>query len=136
MSNEVAQIGTWEIDLVNNIGYWSKITREIHEVDYERQPDLEESLLFYKEGENRNKIIQAVKQIMTDGTPFNFDLQIITGRGNEKWVNAIGHAEKENGKCIRIFGTFQDISKQKQIEEELTTQTLFISASLILSQSI
>ncbi|MBK9498243.1 MAG: response regulator [Leptospiraceae bacterium] len=125
ISNEVAQIGTWEIDLVNDIGYWSKITREIHEVDYERQPDLEESLLFYKEGESRNKIIQAVKQIMTDGTPFNLDLQIITGRGNEKWVNAIGHAEKENGKCIRIFGTFQDISKQKQIEEELANANSF-----------
>ncbi|HRG49060.1 MAG TPA: ATP-binding protein, partial [Leptospiraceae bacterium] len=125
ISNEVAQIGTWEIDLVNDIGYWSKITREIHEVDYERQPDLEESLLFYKEGESRNKIIQAVQQIKTDGTPFNLDLQIITGKGNEKWVNAIGHAKKENGKCIRIFGTFQDISKQKQIEEELEKTNAF-----------
>ena len=103
ISNRAAQIGTWEIDLVNDIGYWSKVTREIHEVDYERQPDLEESLLFYKERENRNQVIQAVRNLIDYGTPFNLDLQIITGRGNEKWVNAIGHAEKENGKCIRVY---------------------------------
>lgn len=125
ISNRAAQIGTWEIDLVNDIGYWSKVTREIHEVDYERQPDLEESLLFYKEGENRNQVIQAVRNLIDYGTPFNLDLQIITGRGNEKWVNAIGHAEKENGKCIRVYGTFQDISKQKQIEEELEKTNAF-----------
>lgn len=125
ISNEVAHIGTWEIDLVNDIGYWSKVTREIHEVDYERQPDLEESLLFYKEGEHRNNIVKAVRELMENGTPFNLDLQIITGRGNEKWVNAIGHAEKENGKCIRVYGTFQDISKQKKIEEELEKTNAF-----------
>lgn len=125
ISNKAAKIGTWEIDLVNDIGYWSKITRDIHEVDYERQPDLEESLLFYKEGENRDKIILAIKNLIEEGTPFNLDLQMITGNGNEKWVNAIGHAEKENGKCIRVFGTFQDISKQKQTEEELEKANLF-----------
>lgn len=32
---------------------------------------------------------------------------------------------KENGKCIRVFGTFQDISKQKQTEEELEKANLF-----------
>ncbi len=125
ISNQIARIGIWEIDLVLKKGYWSSVTREIHEVDYERQPDFQESLLFYKEGENRNKIVSAIQKIIQDGIPFDLELILVTPNGKEKWVRAIGHVEMENGKCKRVFGTFQDIDHQKQIEKELAKNNTF-----------
>ena len=47
ISNESSTHRNMEIDLVNDIGYWSKVIREIQS-GLERQPDLEESLLFIK----------------------------------------------------------------------------------------
>ena len=35
---------------------------------------------------------------------------------NEKWVRAIGESEFVNGKCVRIYGSFQDIDIRKRAE--------------------
>lgn len=50
------------------------------------------------------------------GTPFDIEAEIIAGTGNEKWVRVKGESEMKNGKCERIFGTFQDINKYKIAE--------------------
>jgi len=41
-------------------------------------------------------------------------LQILTHKGNLKWIRTIGEAEMINGKCIRVFGSFQDIDEKKK----------------------
>lgn len=49
------------------------------------------------------------------GDPFDFEMPIITALGNEKWIRAIGQAEFANdGTCLRLFGSFQDISDHKE----------------------
>ena len=48
------------------------------------------------------------------------ELKIISAKGNIKDVRAIGYVEKdENNLSEYIYGTFQDITKQKKIEKEL-----------------
>jgi light-regulated signal transduction histidine kinase (bacteriophytochrome) len=43
--------------------------------------------------------------------------------GNEKWARVMGQADFLNGKCVRIYGSFQDITDRKmsefQIEEQI-----------------
>jgi PAS domain S-box-containing protein len=50
---------------------------------------------------------------MMHGTSYDIEVLLITARGNEKWVRIIGQAEFINGKCIRVFGSCQDINAQK-----------------------
>lgn len=113
---DVARIGGWEVDLVNNSIYWSKVTKEIHEVPYEYVPDLEKGINFYKEGHDREMITALVSEAIANGTPWDTELRIITAKGNEKWVHAKGEAELVNGKCVRLLGTFQDIDTRKRME--------------------
>ncbi|MEO6550219.1 MAG: PAS domain-containing sensor histidine kinase [Ferruginibacter sp.] len=47
------------------------------------------------------------------------ELEIVTAKGNNKWVRMIGHAEFKRNICIKRFGVIQDITKSKKIEEEL-----------------
>src|SRR5690606_29288499 len=52
-------------------------------------------------------------QCKKDGTPWDEELRIITEKGNLKWIRTIGKAQFVNGKCIKIYGSFQDIHEQK-----------------------
>ncbi|WP_215226410.1 PAS domain-containing hybrid sensor histidine kinase/response regulator [Echinicola shivajiensis] len=118
-TNEMARVGGWECDFEKNKIHWSKVTREIHEVDEDFQPDIDDAIDFYKEGESRNKIIKAVELAASEGKPYDLELQLITAKGKEKWVRAIGHPEFKNGICVRLFGTFQDINEKKHSEIEI-----------------
>ncbi|NNF18297.1 MAG: PAS domain S-box protein, partial [Flavobacteriaceae bacterium] len=118
MSQQVANVGGWEVDLINNRIHWSKITKDIHEVPEDFEPDLETGINFYKEGKDREKIIKLVNRGIEKGKSWDVELRIITAKGNEKWVRAKGQPELIKGKCVRIYGTFQDIDAQKRATEE------------------
>ena len=118
-TNEVARIGTWEVDLSNQKVTWSRVTKEIHEVEQDFIPDLTTGINFYKKGESRDKITKLVSDSMKNGSTYDTELQIITAKGKEVWVRVIGKAELIKGKCVRIFGVFQDINEVKIYQEKL-----------------
>ena len=119
-TNDVARIGTWEVDLVRNLPVWSKVTREIHE-DY--QPEFATAVSFYKEGENRETIARLFNRGVQEGIGFDQELEIITGKGNPKWIRTIGIPLMKDGVCERIYGMFQDISEQKRAEAQIVKRT-------------
>jgi len=121
-AKQIARIGSWKVDLVNNNVSWSDATKEIHEVPQEFVPNLEKGIDFYKKGVHRDRIVEAVSECMETGNPFDLELIIVTAKGNEKWVRAIGEAETSNGKTIGFRGVFQDIDEMKR--ERLRNQTI------------
>lgn len=125
-SCEMARVGGWEIDLNTEALYWSKVTCEIHEVPHTFQPYLPDGINFYKEGISREIITKVVQDCITFEKPFDVELQIITAKGNEIWVRAIGKADFKNPDKKRIYGVFQDINQIKKIaiEHNRTTKLL------------
>lgn len=118
-SNRLARIGSWEINLNKGTVYWSDITKEIREVEANFIPTLELGISKFKEGEHRNKIQQNVQNCIENGTPWDEELLIETFKGNWKWVRSIGEGEFLNGKCIRVYGSFQDINDKKLFQQKL-----------------
>lgn len=110
---QIAQVGGWGIDLKINKVYWTAVTRQIHEVEEPYEPTIETGIFYYKEGISRNTITTVVNDALKNGTPFDVELQIITAKGNERWVRTRGRVEFFNETPIRIVGTFQDINKEK-----------------------
>ncbi len=119
---EVAKIGSWELDLITNHLYWSKQTKVIHEVPEDFKPDLENAIQFYKQGESRQAIEKVVKEAIEQGKDWNIEIELITAKGNPIWVSTVGKAEFKEGACVRIIGTFQDITKSVLLREELKKQ--------------
>jgi PAS domain S-box-containing protein len=115
-TSQIARIGTWEIDLIKNNVFWSKVLHEIHEVPEDYEPTLESAIEFFKEGISRNAIEKAINDSKEQGTPFDLELELITAKGKAIWTRAIGQAKFIGGKCTRIFGVFQDINKIKSAE--------------------
>ncbi|TWX52570.1 response regulator [Colwellia hornerae] len=114
-----ARIGVWEVDLVNNSLYWSNMTKKIHEVPNDYQPELSKAINFYKEGESRETIQVLVKKSIEDGSPYERDLQLTTAKGNEVWVSARGRSEFVNGQCVRLYGSFQDITNKMMAQQKI-----------------
>ena len=115
-TNRLARVGAWELFADTKKIHWSTITKEIHEVPDDYVPDLQTGIDFYKEGENRDTVIRAVTEALEKGTSWDLELQIITAKGNERWVRAQGTADMEAGVCKKLYGAFQDIDEQKRIK--------------------
>ena len=118
-ANRISSIGNYEIDLANERVYWSDIMREIMEVDPEFVPDLSTTNTFYREGQSNVLINQKVRDLIEKGKPYDEELQIVTQKGNIKWVRTIGEADFLEGKCLRIYGSFQDIDEKKKSQREV-----------------
>ena len=118
-TNEIARIGTWDLNLLTNEVYWSTIVRQIHEVSDNFKPNLEKGINFFKKGKSRNEVENALNNAIAKGTFFDLEAEITTAKGNNCWVRAIGKAELVNGKAVRVFGMLQDINSIKLSEQHL-----------------
>ncbi|AXR07391.1 hybrid sensor histidine kinase/response regulator [Salinimonas sediminis] len=109
---QLADIGCWEVDLVNNRLYWSEQTKRIHDVPAGYVPELQSAIDFYHAGEDRDRITLLVERAITFGEPWSTEVRLKTYTGKIKWVATQGRAEFIDGQCTRIFGAFQDIDAQ------------------------
>jgi PAS domain S-box-containing protein len=117
-TQEIANIGGWELDLETNTQTWTKQTYAIHEVNETYTPTFDNGVQFYHP-DDREIISQAVIACINNKSKFNEELRIITAKGKEIWVQSKGVAVVENGKTIKLQGTIQDITIKRQYQERL-----------------
>jgi PAS domain S-box-containing protein len=115
-ANQLARIGSWEVDRVNGTAYWSPITREIYEVPESFIPSIDNWLSFYREGADRDYIAGKMANTIATGKPCDAEVELVTALGNTRWVRAMAEAEFIDGKCVRVYGSFQDIDQRKKAE--------------------
>ncbi|MEC8809720.1 MAG: response regulator [Pseudomonadota bacterium] len=114
-----ARIGAWEADLEAGTLYWSPVTKEIQEVAPDFQPGPGDAVRFFEEGAHRRAMEQAITLCRTQQQPWKLEAKIITAQGSEIWVTSTGQGEFENGHCIRLYGSLQDITERKLNEQRL-----------------
>ncbi|GEM_PF-331966 len=119
---QAAHIGTWELELESNQLSWSEQASRIFELNTGKQPDLEGALGFFQSESSRQAIEAASEAAIKNSTPWNLELDIITAQGNPAWIATQGHAEVHNGRCIRLFGTVQDITDSVKMKQQLAKQ--------------
>ncbi len=110
--SEIANIGSWNLDFINQELSWSDSTKRIHELPLDFEPNMETAIDFYKQGHSRNTISMAVERAMTEGVAFRERLQLVTAKGNEKWVIASGKPIFKNDIFLGLLGTLQDINEE------------------------
>ncbi len=118
-TNRIAKIGYWEIDLKKGKPFWSETTKEIHEVPSDYVPQIDTGINFYKEGYSRDKITEHFNKALEKGEGFDLELEIVTQKGNTKWIRVIGITEFIHQSCSRLYGLFQDIDEKVKINQEL-----------------
>jgi len=114
----LASVGAWEVDLTEGKLTWSPEVFRIHEMQAGQAPNLEKAIEFY-EGDARETVRNCLVEALQTGEPFEYVLPIVTAEGNRKWVKSIGEVQQVGDKPISIFGTFQDVTEQRQTEQNL-----------------
>lgn len=118
-TNELAKIGSWELDFINEELFWSDEVHHLHETDPETfVPELEEAINFYKK-EYQELVRDSIEKSTTQGVVVDFEAIIITANKKERWVRVIGSPEFSDGKCVKFFGSTQDITERKEAEVRL-----------------
>jgi PAS domain S-box-containing protein len=118
IAGEYALFGGWSYDLENQTLKWSDAVADIHDMPRGYSPSLAEGMSYYAPGW-QEKISKVFYDCIERGTSYDEELEIITGKGNRKWIRTLAEAVIENGKIVKVQGAFQDITKAKQAEKEL-----------------
>ncbi len=117
-ASKLASIGVWEVPMDTMMPNWSAETKRIHEVPSDYEPDLETAINFYAP-EARSLVEESVTHASQTGEGWDFELPLITAKGNRKWVRAIGGADIVDGEATRLFGVFQDLTERHKLDEEI-----------------
>lgn len=116
-TEEMADVGGWELDLETETLSWSGGVRHIHEVEEDFEPDVESAIEFYHP-EDRPTVRRAVDQCRELGVPYDIEARIITEEGRTRWVETSGEHVEEDGRRL-IRGAIRDITDQREREERL-----------------
>ncbi|TQD25100.1 PAS domain S-box protein [Methanolobus vulcani] len=115
----ITKIAGWELEPIT---YKSKLTPEmnvIFELDSDTTLDSEIALKCFHPSESRETLEKAVYKLIEESEPFDLELEMVTEKGNHKWVRSIGKPIIEGNEIIKFTGILQDITERKNAEEAL-----------------
>ncbi len=114
---KASKTGNWEYDTTQKKVIWSFLVSDLFEIGTEFQLNSEYLLINHlKDSLKRPWVIQQLQDAEEKGRAFDIEVEVITAKGAEKWIRLVGKPIMENGKCIKVFGSFQDITASKTAE--------------------
>lgn len=121
-TEHIAKIGSWEIDLLTDKLSWSKQTYILHETSPEEYtPDLSSAINFYAP-ESRQIVNDVIQKLIQKQQAYEIEVPLITAKGKRIITKSIGQCESLNGKVIKIYGTFQDITESVKVRDNTKKQ--------------
>ena len=119
-AQKIAHIGNWTRDLNLNQGEWSDELYRIYGLTPGDPADLPfEFVLSWIHPEDRERVAATLREAPEKKQPFGFEFRTIPIEGSEKIIRNRGEVEyDETGNPVRLFGTTQDITERRKLEEE------------------
>lgn len=119
-SQRIAHLGSWELDIPNNVLVWSDEIYRIFEIDPAQFGASYDAFLNAIHPEDREAVNLAYTGSLKTGEPYAIDHRLLFPDGRVRHV----HEECEttyddDGNPIRSTGTVQDVTERKEAEEAL-----------------
>lgn len=116
-AQHIAQIGSWELDLTNNLLVWSDEIYRLFEIDKDRFSATYEAFLNAVHPEDSNAVNAAYSRSLETQKPYEITHRLLMPDGRIKYVTerCISYFDAE-GKPLRSAGTVQDVTELKQAE--------------------
>jgi two-component system sensor histidine kinase UhpB len=137
-SQEVGQIGSYDLDIPAGMWTSSKVLDDVFGID----PDYERSVegwaaIIHPEWQ-QTMVEYFTHDVLEQRGRFDKDYRIIRQKdGAERWVHGNGELSFDSkGNPIRMIGTIQDITSRKQAETDLQNRAMAQEILLDVSQSI
>ena len=119
-AQSIGKLGGWEWDVVSQEMYWTEETYRIHDFDLSLFPSggqehIARSVECYA-GADRSRILAAFQRCVEKGESYELDCRFVTGKGRRLWIRTTGQAIFEKDRVVKVYGTIQDTTEQKQAE--------------------
>lgn len=125
--SRLSKTGAWYYDPIRDETYWSDEVYRIHELESGSRMDAEKALEFYTK-DYKDKIEQLVAGLYEDHKSYEFSGEIITAKGNKKWIRTIAKPMVQDDKIIYICGVTVDQTRlhnnMERIKHESETRML------------
>ena len=123
----IANMGSWELDLVTNLTKWSDNYYQILEVSRDTKPD---ASIFYEliYHEDKALIKQKEAELIETKQPVSFEMRLVMPDRRIKWIqNSVVGVFNEN-KLIGLKGVNIDITEKKLQQDQIRIQNERLSA--------
>jgi len=134
-ASDLAKLGSWEYDMIENNLFWSDEVHRLHETDPNTfVPNVDRAIDFYKEV-HKSFVEDVIYKSINEGVDLDYEAVIITRSKKERWIRVIASPEFNEGKCVKFIGSYQEITDRKEaelavIESEAKFKTIFEIATL------
>jgi PAS domain S-box-containing protein len=139
----MSHIGNWEWDIRNDKINWSDELYRIYGVDKTQGEINFERYSSLLHPEDKHKMQETIQNCIAHHQSYEIYHRIILDSGDTRWVYGKGDIiVDDKGEAIKLYGTAQDVTKQKLIEKQLNDNREFIqkiadtSPSLIASYNV
>ncbi len=130
-AQELGRIGNWEFDFATKKITWSDQTYRLFGRDPTLGPPSAEEEGQYYPKDQVQKTREYARLAAEEGRSFKYDLDAKLPNGKQVFFSATMQPIKDaQGRVVKLFGTIQDITERKKIEQEgqmLLEKTLQIS---------
>lgn len=97
---------------------WTAQTFHLHDLTVGPTPSVAQMAAFYAPAD-LDRIAEATAQAVEHGVGWTLDLPMVTARGRHLWVHVVGEVEHAQGRPTRLIGAIQDVTEQRQRQDEL-----------------
>ncbi len=118
-AQQLAHVGSWELDLRTDAVLWSDEVFRIFETDPARTETTFRQFLEWVHPHDRAMVQQTFEASIKDRQPYNVQLRLLLPGGRLKHVRARGVTEYHGAHAVRIHGTVQDITEVREAQEAL-----------------
>lgn len=116
-AQKLAQIGSWELDLVKNSLVWSDEIFQIFEIKKDAFGDDYESFLNFVHPDDKEKVNSAYLSSLKTGEVYDIEHRLLLNNDKIKYVRELGYTTfDDRGNPLVSHGTIQDITAKKLME--------------------
>jgi PAS domain S-box-containing protein len=121
----LSHIGHYSLDLKTKEVFLTEELKRICDFDLEKDIFHYSEFISMRHPEDAERVDKTMKNTFTTYEPFDFDYRILTPKGNQKTIHAIGEIMfDDQGNATQLVGTFQDVSERYEILEKLRKSDL------------
>jgi len=122
-AEKISRMGSWEWEITENRLSLSKEVYHVFSIDAENFQGTIEAAMDHVHPEDRDFVRKSIDETLHKNRPFDLEHRIILSDGRRKFVHQRAELyTDEAGHPLRMIGTVQDITREKELERIIIEQ--------------
>lgn len=125
-------VGTWDWNIEKQTLVWSAEAYRIFEID-PATPISPSDMASLRSASSDGAESSVLREALRSGAPWNIVHRAVTARGRDIWIRSTGRAERVDGRTVRLFGLFLDMTDEQNAQAELERSRTLLEDISVLS---